>query len=317
MESTFIKSVNIQPFDGTDDQYHADKEHVSASGMKKIKISPAHFKEDAETETEETDAMFFGSAYHCFILEPEQFKERYYIFDDSVVCGALIAKGAKSPRATNDYKAWLKGEESFSDGKILIDKKDADKLEAMKSRLFNHSYAKMLLSNGFNEQGYMGEIETEAGKINIKFKPDHVNDKKKLIVDLKTTKDASKDGFPKVAGDLSYQIQAAFYADMMEKVSGDGRPYTFIFIAQEKKTPYAFNLFECSPQFISQGRFEYEMLLQLYRYCMDNNTWPGYQIWCENKYGILELKLPAWAIKDITYYDHIDHKVQVQKQLTN
>jgi exodeoxyribonuclease VIII len=304
MESTFIKSVNIQPFSGTDDEYHADKDHISASRLKKLKISPAHYKIDAETETDETDAMLFGSAYHCYILEPDKFKERYYIFDDSVVWGALIAKGAKSPRATNDYKTWLAGEQSFSDGKILIDKKNSDKLEAMKSKLFSHPYAKMLLSNGFNEQGYMGEIDTEVGKINVKFKPDHINDNKHLIVDLKTTKDATKDGFTKIAGELSYHIQAAFYSDLMEKISGSIGPYRFVFIAQEKKPPYAFNLFECSPQFISQGRFEYEMLLQLYRFCIDNDTWPGYQIFIQNKYGIQELSLPSWAIKDINWYDH-------------
>lgn len=304
MESTFIKSHNITPFMGTDDEYHADKSHVSASGLKKLKISPAHFLDDAEEETDASDAMLFGSAYHCLVLQPELFEKQYYIFDDSVVCGALVAKGAKSPRATNDYKTWKEGEMSFADGKILLDKTDADKLKAMKDRLFNHSYARMLLTGGVNEQGFMGEIETEAGYIRVKYKPDHFNEKKKIIVDLKTTKDASKDGFPKQAGEFSMHIQASMYCDLMEKYSGDNRAFTFFFIAQEKKKPYAFNIFECSPQFISQGRFEYEMLLQLYKYCSENNHWPGYQIWCENKYGILELKLPPWAIKDINYYIH-------------
>ena len=315
MESTFIKSVNIKPFNGTDDEYHADKDHISASALKKLKVSPAHYKEDAEIETPETDALLFGSAYHCFILEPDKFKDQYYIFDDSVVCDALKAKGSKSPRATNDYKAWKESEISFSDGKIQIDKVDANKLQAMKDRLMQHPYAKMLLNNGVNEQGYMGEIETEAGTIQVKFKPDHVNDGKKIIVDLKTTIDASADGFSRHAADLNYHIQASLYSDLMEKTTGDGRDYRFFFIAQEKKSPYAFNLFESSPQFISQGRFEYEMLLQLYKYCLDNNVWPGYQIWCQNKYGILELELPAWAIKDLTYYDHYSGKSIISKQL--
>jgi exodeoxyribonuclease VIII len=311
MESTFIKSANIQPFNGTDDQYHEDKEHISASALKKLKVSPAHFKE--EEEVKETDALLFGSAYHCFILEPERFEKEYCVFDDSVVCGALIAKGAKSPRATNDYKTWYAGEISFSDGKILIDKSDKDKLQAMKDRLMNHPYARMLLNNGINEQGYMGEIQTESGEIKVKIKPDHINEGKKIIVDLKTCMDASVDGFSRHAADMDYHIQTSCYSDIMEKMTGDGRPYKFFFIAQEKKKPFAFNLFESSPQFISQGRFEYEMLLQLYKYCIDNNTWPGYQVWCQNKYGILELKLPAWAIKDLTYYDHFSGHQIVSK----
>jgi len=87
-------------------------------------------------------------------------------------------------------------------------------------------------------------------------------------------------------------------------MANDQRAQKFVFIAQEKKKPYAFNLFECSSQFIGQGRYEYEMLLQLYKYCIDNDRWPGYQVFCQNRYGILELKLPAWAIKSIDYFIH-------------
>ncbi len=307
MESTFIKSVNIAEFAGTNDEYHANKDYISASAIKRLKVSPLHYRE-AEPEAE-SDALLFGSAYHTFILEPDKFDKEYYVFDDSVVCGALIAKGAKSPRATNDYKGWLAGEMSFADGKIMIDKADYDKLVAMKSRLMSHPYARMLLNNGRNEVAYMGEIETEVGAIKVKIKPDHFNDKKKIITDLKTCQSASLDDFPRHAADLDYHIQAAFYSDILEKITGDDRPYTFFFIAQEKKSPYAFNLFESSAQFISQGRYEYEMLLQLYKYCIDNNTWPGYQVFTQNKYGIVELKLPAYAIRDLTYYDHIDRKI--------
>lgn len=312
MGSTFIKSVNITEFIGTEDEYHSNKDYISASALKRLKVSPLHYME-SEPELE-TDALLFGSAYHTFILEPEKFDKEYYIFDDSIVCGALIAKGAKSPRATNDYKNWLAGEMSFADGKTLIDKADFDKLKAMKGRLMSHPYARLLLSNGRNEVAYMGEIETESGTIKVKIKPDHFSEGKRIITDLKTCQSASIDDFPRHAADLNYHIQAAFYSDILEKITGNDRPYTFFFIAQEKKVPFAFNLFECTPQFISQGRYEYEMLLQLYKYCSDNNTWPGYQIFCQNKYGILELKLPSWSIKDLTYYDHINKSIPV---LTN
>lgn len=312
MESTFIKSVNLSEFAGTDDEYHADKEHISASALKKIKVSPLHYREAEEEK--ETDALLFGSAYHTYILEPDKFDKQYYIFDDAVICGALIAKGAKSPRAMKEYKEWKDAQLSFADGKTTIDKEDFDTLVKMKARLMAHPYARMLLSNGRNEVAYMGEIETEAGTIKVKIKPDHFNQNKKIITDLKTCVSASLDDFPRHAAELDYHIQASFYSDLLEKIDGDNRPYTFFFIAQEKKAPFAFNLFECSPQFTSQGRYEYEMLLQLYKYCSDNNTWPGYQVFCQNKYGILELKLPSWSIKDLTYYDHINKSIPV---LTN
>lgn len=315
MENTFIKSVNIQPFSGNDDQYHANKDFISASGLKKLKISPAHFRE--EEEEKETDALLFGSAYHCYILQREQFEDQFYVFNDKPICEVLIGEGYKSPRSTKAYKEWEESEMRIIGNKSVITQDSFERIKAMSDKLMRHPYAKMLLSNGENEIGYTGQIETEAGTINVKFKPDHVNEKKKIIVDLKTTIDASQDGFTRHAADLDYHIQAAFYSDLMEKIAGDNRAYTFFFIAQEKKQPFAFNLFECSPQFIAQGRYEYEMLLQLYAYCLENDQWPGYQVWCENKYGILELKLPAWAIKDLTYYNHYQPKVSKQLELSN
>jgi len=303
MESTFIRSTRIDPFVGTDDQYHADKSFVSASALKNLKVSPAHFIEPDESE--ESNAMLFGSAYHCFVLEPTKFKEQYYVFDDHSIYEVLIGEGFKSPRQTKQYKEWLESEMRLVGDRKSISKDDFEKITAMRERLMRHPYARMLLNNGINEQGYTGEIETEAGNIRVKFKPDHLNEKKRLIVDLKTTFDASVDGFTRHSADLNCHIQAAFYSDLMEKMTGDDRGWSFFFIAQEKKKPFAFNIFEASPQFISQGRYEYEMLLQLYSYCTKNNYWPGYQVWCQNKYGIQELKLPAWAIKDLTYYDHL------------
>lgn len=321
MESQFIKSVNIQEFKGTDEQYHEDHDHISASALKRLKVSPAHFMEPEEGTT---DAMLFGSAYHCYILQPDLFEKEYYVFDDTNQCSAIIAKWAadgkecKNVRATKEYKEWAESESRIIGDRKSLSKDNLDLIKAMKERLMRHHYVRMLLAGGRNEVAYMGEIETEAGTMKVKLKPDHLNDSKKFIVDLKTCVDASKEKFPLHSADLDYHIQASFYSDLMEKLTGDGRAWSFFFIAQEKKKPFAFNIFEASPQFISQGRYEYEMLLQIYKYCQDNNTWPGYQIWCENKYGILELKLPAWGIKDLTYYDHYSSKiVSKQKQLTD
>jgi len=298
MENDFIKSAVFQRTTGN----YFQENSISVSGLKKLKVSPMHYKEAEEIEP--TEAMTFGSAYHCLVLEPDKFDKEYYVFDDSTVCGALIAKGVKSPRATNDYKTWKEQEMSFSDGKVLLDKEDFEKIKAMKYRLFSHPYAKMLLTNGKPEVGIGGVLQTSVGEINIKFKPDYLKPKRRVIVDLKTCADASIDGFTRAAADMDYHIQAAFYSDMIELMTGDKMQQTFIFIAQEKKKPFAFNLFECSPQFIGQGRYEYEMLLQLYKYCIDNDKWPGYQCFCSNKYGLVELSLPKYAIKSLDYYTY-------------
>ncbi len=298
MESDFILSADLKRTTG--DYFAADA--ISASGLKKIKQSPAHFKEGEEKK--ETEALIFGSAYHCYILEPDRFEKDYYIFDDHSICEVLIGEGYKSPRSTKAYKEWQESEMRVIGEKKVIDMDVFERIKAMKERLFSHPYAKMLLTNGEAEVGLAGTIQTQSGPITVKLKPDYIKAGKHIIVDLKTAADASVDGFTRAAADNDYHIQAAFYSDLLEMMAGDGMGQTFIFIAQEKVKPYAFNLFECSPQFISQGRYEYEMLLQLYKHCLDNNYWPGYQVFCPNRYGLIELSLPKWAIKSIDYYDH-------------
>lgn len=302
MESTFIQKATFREFQGTDTEYHADKDYMSASSLKRLKVSPLHYKE--EEEQKETDALIFGSAYHCFILEPEKFKEQYFVFDDTEIYEQLIGEGSKSPRSTNKYKEWASEQMSKIGDKQTIDKATHLKLIAMRERLMSHHNVRTLLSDGVNEQGFFGEFETESGIIKVKIKPDHYNDKKRIVVDLKTTIDASADGFARKAADMNYHIQAALYSDVMELIEGENRLWSFFFIAQEKSAPYAFNIFEASPQFISQGRYEYEQLLKLWKYCNDNDKFPGYQVWNPSKYGVLDLSLPPWSIKELTFYTH-------------
>jgi hypothetical protein len=151
MESTFIKSANLQIFTGTDKEYHSDKTCISKSGLSEIKQSPMHYKEgceEDEDEKEQKEALIFGSAYHSYILEPEKFEDEYYVFDDSAIYSVLIDKGFTSPRSTKDYKQWAESEMRIIGDKKLIKKDSFERIKAMKDRLFQHPYAKMLLSNG-------------------------------------------------------------------------------------------------------------------------------------------------------------------------
>jgi len=303
METNFIKSCKLQRFTGNENEYHAMDDMLSVSKMKLLKVSPAHYKEGEEKE--ETEAMIFGSAYHCYILEPERFQKEYYVFDDSMMYEKLITDGFKSPRSTKEYKEWQESEMRVIGERKVITKAQFDTIEKMKSRLMRHPMAKSLLTNGEPEVGLFGEILTNNDKsVKVKLRPDYIKEKKRVVVDLKTTADASLDGFTRLAAAGDYQIQAAFYLDMVQRLYDDQLPWSFVFIAQEKKAPYDFNLFEAGVKFIGQGRYEYELLIGLYAHCLETGRWPGYQVFCANKFGMVELNLPAYAIKSIDWYDH-------------
>ena len=59
----------------SNEEYHAS-EGISASGLKLISRSPAHYKYSVR---EETLAMRRGSATHCKVFEPDQFENRYAV----------------------------------------------------------------------------------------------------------------------------------------------------------------------------------------------------------------------------------------------
>jgi len=302
IDSDFILSANIRECNYGSDEWKSAHNYISKSGLVNIKESPDHYRNGEPFI--ETPEIIFGRMYHYYVFQPDKFENEYHVFDDSEIIAQLKSKGIKSPKATNDYKHWFGAEMDQSGGKILIEKDLYGKAVAMKNKLLHHQYANMLISKGIPEQGLIGEIETKAGEIGIKLIPDLRNDNKHLCIELKTTVRASAIDFPKEAANYNYHIQAALYSDMLELFYNDKRPVRFIFIAQEKHKPYAFNIYEASPQFIAQGRYEYEMLLQLYKWCLDNDIWPGYQVFCPNKYGILEINLPGWSIQSLDYYIH-------------
>lgn len=314
MENNFIKAFRCKSQFDSNEEYHSNKNYVGSTSLKELKISPLHF---ANQQKKETEALFFGSAYHCYILEPEKFDLEYYTIDDVEFCNSLIQYGKldkkgnrveiSKPRATSEYKEWHEMQISRAEGKILIDKTDIDVIKSMNERLFSNRYIRSLLKDGEAEKSYYCDLEIFTGQsIGVKVKPDYCKPKKRLIIDLKTCGKgkASKLEFPKHAADLDYHISAALYSDILSMNEGKDMEWDFIFIAQEKEFPYAFNVFKSSPQFISQGRYEYELLLQLLAWCKENDKWPGYQVWCENQYGINDLFLPKYAINEIEFYLH-------------
>jgi hypothetical protein len=300
----FIKHIDFEICKDSNDVYHGPtrKDYVSASGLKKLKKSPLHFMEE---EQKETEAMTFGSAYHTFILEPELFEQEYLVFSDKEIFDILIGEGSKSPRSTNKYKEWYEMEMRKANGKITIDTATHNMLKAMRERLMHHRYVNSLLSNGEAEMSVYCEIEIFTGqKIKVKIRPDYKKDKKRIISDLKTTAGASIHDFPRHAADLDYHLQAALYSDIMSAIEGKGMGWNFFFIAQEKTKPYAFNIFESGSQFMAQGRYEYEQLLMLYAFCLEEGKWPGYQVFTENRFGVNELNLPAYMVREINWFNH-------------
>lgn len=108
-----------------------------------------------------------------------------------------------------------------------------------------------------------------------------------VIVDLKTTEDASREGFAKSIARYRYDVQAAYYLDGVEAATGQ-RPRGFVFIAVEKKPPYAVGVYTLDADSIELGRAQYRRDLARYAEALATDKWPAYSERIER------IELPAW-----------------------
>jgi len=291
LENTIIKDFTFTKSETDSNEHYHSQPSISASGLKLLKQSPAHYREAKDNPKGQTDAMYFGELYHTFILENERFYKEVTVVDSEERPEKRYGMSAKA------NAAWF---ESFTNP---ITKETHEQLKRMREVLFRHPYARALLTKGEAEHSYYFELDIGASiPVKARFRADNVRHDKRIIVDLKTAADASQDGFKKAAANFDYQIQAALYSDLMELATGQTLGYDFFFVAQEKVPPYCFGIYQASPQFLAVGKYEYELLLMLYAYCEEKNIWPGYQIWTDNKYGVNSLDLPPWSIKEMEYF---------------
>jgi len=303
---TNIADKNAIVNNDSNDDYHGNKDYIGSTSVKLYKKSPIHYKFQ---KVESTPALEFGTLYHTFILEPDKFEKEYFVFNDSEICNELINgaflddKGmqifSQKPRATKIYKEWYSRQMTIAGNRKTVALDEYKMIKEMKDVLFAHPYARYLLTGGVSELSHY----TTLNDVKVKVRPDHLFKKKKICVDLKTAKTAKHEEFPRNAYDLGYHISAAMYSDVLEQIYSPGEQWTFFFVVQEKTFPYPFNIFKASPQFISVGQYEYEILLEQHKYCLENDDYRGYQVFADNKFGIQSLEIPAYFIKELTFYN--------------
>jgi len=96
-----------------------------------------------------------------------------------------------------------------------------------------------------------------------------------VVVDLKSTDDASPQGVRRSIKKYGYDFQAAFYTDGLFQSSGGVR-HEFIFLFTEKKAPYLSAAYVLTPEDIQHARARYREALITYRECLKTDVWPGY-----------------------------------------
>lgn len=264
---------------------------ISKSGLDLIHKSPLHYHSaiTAANDNQPTAAQALGTAFHALVLEPQVFADTYA----PEPVGAprrptRIQREAKkpSPETLEAIDWWDRFEESNA-GRTLLDADTWDRLQRMRDSVMGNAAAAALLSaRPYRVEQSVYWIDAVTGEL-CRCRPDAWRDDA-IAPDLKTTTDASAEGFARHALNFRYHVQAAFYADGIEAATG-APLRAFPFIAAEKDAPYAVAVYVLDPEAIELGRVEYQRDLLRYAECRRSGVWPGYGE------TIQRLSLPRWA----------------------
>lgn len=252
--------------------YH-NSDGVSSTELKKMLKSPAHYRHLKDNPQEDTPALLFGRAAHKYVLETYDFYNEF-------------AVAPNCDRRTKEGKAIWEKFIAESDGKDVITQEQFEQIDAMRNAMLATPFVSKLI-NGEHEVSYFWTDEDTGLK--CKVRPDAINHKLKVIVDYKTTDNAETEAFMRQAIRLGYDLQASYYLDGVK--ANTGEDYIFVFIAQEKKPPYAVNILQADDIFIRSGREVYKAMLQTYKECSESGVWYGY---LGTKNEINSLGVPKW-----------------------
>ena len=225
--------------------YRQDK-GANQSFLKDIlSVSPSYawFRKN---NPEQSPALTFGSALHCWVLEHEKFNSRYAVM-------------AECDRRTTEGKAYYAQFVADSAGKTVLKSEDYDKILSMSAKakqFFNgvcgtksHHEVQFYASISVTSGRFKGEIL----QLKALFDAFYDDGDNAVIKDLKSVQDISN-----VVGasyNNGWAVQSAFYTDIATFALQ--RPVKFEYIASSKEEPYDSRRFLVSDEMLIKGRKQY------------------------------------------------------------
>lgn len=254
--------------------YDAITHRVNWSTLKAMGRSPLHYRHGLTNKRGDTPALALGRAIHVAVLEPHLFAAEY----------AVWGGGRRQGKEWDAFCAANRDRE-------ILTKDEADRCAAIYRAVRDNAHAGKYVVGGSAEATVLWTHETPAiagldgFTADCKARLDYV--RPDALVDLKTTRDASPDGFGRTAWNFQYHVQAAMYVDGY--AAATGRELPFVIIAVETEPPHVVQVYRVPDHVLDLGRETYRALLARRDWCMRTNEWTGYGD------GELDLTLPRWA----------------------
>lgn len=269
-------------YDLSNEDYHAQHEWLSASGIKKLipPSTPAHFKAAMDGGEEHAPHFDLGKAVHRRILGAGE---------EIVVVDAPDWR-TKDAREQRDA--------AYAEGKTPILAADDEQIASMAASVERHDIARTLLSDGTPEVSlfWIDEATDVKCRARLDWLPNAVKGRRMIVPDLKTAVSAAPSEFAKAAGRYGYYAQQQHYSDGIKALDIDRDP-AFLFVVVEKVAPHLTlvgQFAERDDLILARGAVERARLL--FRECTESGAWPGYPG------GVVQLELPKYVHYDLAEY---------------
>ena len=244
--------------------YHASGDLSRSVAYKMLTSTPKQVWHDMQHPTP-SDAPHFvvGGCTHSATLEPFKLDDEYAVKPELI--------DGNGPR-TNAYKASFQTMQDQAPDKRWLAPSDYRHCMNMAAEAREHPIMQTYLDDPERVIEGTGFFEHEGA--DCKVRPDLWNPGAGVVVDLKTTQDASEKGFARSVVKYGYHFQAAWYLHGL-RLMGEN-PKQFIFVCVEKTAPYLTNAFTLSASDVDRQKSRMAESCRLWAECMKTGVWPGY-----------------------------------------
>ena len=244
-------------------EYHGSGELSRSTAWSLINTCPAKVRHDMNNRKPSSPALVIGSGFHTATLEPEKLDDEFAVKPNEI--------DGQGPR-TKHYKESFELMQKSEPDKQWLAPTDYDLILEMAGSALENPVLRHYMADIDKVVEGTGYFEMEGAK--CKVRPDLYIPGAGVVIDLKSTQDASNRGFTKSVRQFGYLFQACWYMHAL-RLLGE-KPKQFVFIAVEKTAPYATAAYTIKESDINKQFSNMERACQLWASCQSSGIWPGY-----------------------------------------
>ena len=232
---------------------------ISRSELWHIRESPQKFKYYKENPPAPTPSLLFGQVFHKMLLEPGTFDDEFVV-------------APEANRRTKEGKQMLEAFVADHENQTIIPAEMYEQAKEMCDAVKREPLAVKLL-NGAAEAPFFWKDEMTGEDCKCRVDVLNTEYSQPIIVDVKSTADASTESFIRSAINYGYDFQAAMYSEGVEK--NIGKKPLFVFIAVEKDPPFSVNILQADELMLRRGYDHLREYIGIYHECNTSGNWYG------------------------------------------